>query len=72
VKELYGQLMDGEPRGYQLDEYPYASTEQGGFEALAAPVFWIENSFQGTTLGAFYGSLVVRRKRWFLVLPIPV
>jgi hypothetical protein len=67
------------PAGYELDEFPFASTQQGGagllggLPAIGKPVPWLQNRVQGGLLGAF--------TRWelkgvagapFLVVPIPL
>ena len=60
-------------KGWSWDEFPYASTMQGGAGAMTAKVPLLENCIQGGMLGAFY--------RWvlkgvpyseFLVVPIPM
>ena len=40
--------------GNSLDEYPFASSAQGGFGAVVAPVPAIQNSIQGGIIGACY------------------
>jgi hypothetical protein len=44
----------GPPRDYDYDEFPYASTEQGGTGAHVEPVLSKENQAAGRRLGAFY------------------
>lgn len=66
------EAMDGfKPRqdGTQRDEYPYASTYEGGKGALVEYVPQRENSMQGGDLGRVYRLL--QDKDAFLVLPIP-
>jgi RHS repeat-associated protein len=55
--------------GYQRDEYPYASTFEGGLGALVEYVPSSENSSQGGTLGGLYGKL--KQGEAFLVVPVP-
>jgi len=40
--------------GDSLDEYPFASSAQGGFGAVVAPVPAIQNSIQGGIIGGCY------------------
>lgn len=58
---------------HQLDEFPYASTWQGGFGALGMMVPAAENRTQGGMLGAFY-RLALRNVPGsvFLVVPVPI
>ncbi|HET7047735.1 MAG TPA: NucA/NucB deoxyribonuclease domain-containing protein [Solirubrobacteraceae bacterium] len=42
------------PPGMSLDEYPFASTEQGGAGAFVRPVPEAEQHYQGGTLSSFY------------------
>jgi hypothetical protein len=62
------------PLGQSLDEYPFASTNEGGpfGPAVGAYVRAWENWSQGGTLAAFY-RVVLRRITGspFIVLPIP-
>lgn len=55
--------------GLQRDEYPYASTEEGGAGAAVAYVPAAENSTQGNQLKALYSGLDPGDH--FLVLPVP-
>jgi len=69
----WGYLMATAPSGSQLDEFPYASTAQGGVGAVAAPVPWLQNAVQGGLLSAFYRySLKSVPGAPFLVVPIPL
>lgn len=54
---------------YQRDEYPYASTFEGGIGALVEYVPSRENSIQGGTLGGLYRKL--KQGDAFLVVPVP-
>ena len=47
----------GKYRGMSCDEYPYASTAQGGAGASTAPVPIREQWVQGGELGRFYGTI---------------
>lgn len=55
--------------GFQRDEYPYASTFEGGQGADVAYVPSRENSSQGGSLGALYRTM--KQGEAFLVLPVP-
>ena len=55
--------------GLERDEYPYASTFQGGASASVMYVPKGENSLQGGQLGALYSQLSAGDN--FLVLPVP-
>jgi len=55
--------------GLQRDEYPYASTFEGGKGADVAYVPSNENSSQGGSLGALYKTM--KQGEGFLVLPVP-
>ena len=44
----------GPPKGYDYDEFPYASTKQGGKGAHVEPVPSVENQAVGRDLGQFY------------------
>lgn len=75
VNATYGYLRATATPGInQLDEFPYASTAQGGpplARGCMVPAW--ENAFQGGTLGAFYrwGKLKGRPGP-FMVIPIPI
>ena len=56
-------------KGYQRDEYPYASTFEGGAGAHIAYVPSYENSSQGGSLGALYRTM--KTGDAFLVIPVP-
>ena len=56
-------------RSVQRDEYPYASTLEGGAGALVYYVPGRENSIQGGHLSALYSTL--KPADAFLVLPVP-
>lgn len=67
------KALDGLPvritEGLQRDEYPYASTFEGGEGALVAYVPSRENSSQGGQLRALYSNM--KQGEAFLVLPVP-
>jgi len=66
-------LLATMPAGQQLDEFPYASTTQGGASAITGGVPWRENAVQGGLLIAFYRySLKSVPLSPFLVVPIPL
>lgn len=44
------------PKPYSCDEFPYASTAQGGKGAAVQKVLLSENQAQGANLGAFYNA----------------
>jgi RHS repeat-associated protein len=72
VFETYGYLLLDKPPGYSLDEFPYASTAQGGLGALADTVPLDQNSLQGVHLSLFYRfALRMRAGRPFLVVLLP-
>jgi RHS repeat-associated protein len=59
--------------GHQLDEFPFASTVQGGVGALGRLVPTFENRRQGALLTAFYGGILrFIPNSQFLVAPINV
>ncbi|PVW04881.1 hypothetical protein DEA06_08975 [Microbacterium sp. Gd 4-13] len=51
---MRGQAPAG--AGRSLDEYPFASTAQGGSGAYVGAVPVAEQSYQGGVLGGFYRS----------------
>ncbi|MFH7004227.1 NucA/NucB deoxyribonuclease domain-containing protein [Flavobacterium bizetiae] len=58
--------------GLQADEYPYASTKEGGEGADVAYVPASENRSQGGSLGGFGGLYrTLKNGDQFLVLPVP-
>jgi hypothetical protein len=61
------ELESPRPTGYQCDEYPFASTYQGGVGASAVLVPELENQTQGGQLSAFYRSNNLRNGSQFLV-----
>jgi RHS repeat-associated protein len=74
VFSLYGSVPA--PSGQQLDEFPFASTQQGG-NGPFGPAFGkyvpsAQNSFQGTLLGLFYYYELSGGTGPFLVVPIAV
>ena len=56
----------------ELDEYPFASTFQGGAGASVVPVSTTEHRIQGTHLSWFYRSKLKNQPGWFLVVPLPL
>lgn len=74
VASRYGYMMITAPPGYQLDEFPYACTAQGGpgGPALACPVPAWENALQGGYLGAFTRWTLKGITQPFIVVPIPI
>lgn len=73
VKAAWGRLMAAAPAGYELDEYPFASTLQGGTGALGRPVPGGEQRIQSFMLSSFYGVILKAKPRAkFLVVPIPI
>jgi len=56
--------------GYQRDEYPYASTFEGGKGAMVAHVPWYENNKQGQDLKILYKNM--QSGEAFIVLPVPI
>ena len=67
-------MMAAAPPGYQLDEFPYACTVQGGLAgpALAHPAPAWENARQGGLLGAFTRRTLKGTPQPFIVVPIPL
>jgi hypothetical protein len=74
VAATYGIMMLTAPPGYQLDEFPYACTAQGGWlgPALAHPAPGGENALQGGYLGAFTRWTLKGAPQPFIVVPIPL
>ncbi len=69
----YRWQMATAPAGYQLDEFPYASTVQGGPGAYGEPVPALQNLVQGGLLSAFYRyALESEPLANFIVVPIPL
>ena len=64
-------LRDPENGLDSLDEYPFASTFQGGAGASVAAVPPVEQTTQGNHLSAFYQTRLRNEPRWFLVVPLP-
>jgi hypothetical protein len=48
------KAQGGPPAGHDYDEFPYASTKQGGTGAHVEPVPSADNQDAGRKLGAFY------------------
>jgi len=57
--------------GYHLDEYPYASTEQGGAGASVNEVPEKENMSHGGYIGATVKLFNMKKGDKFLVVPVP-
>jgi RHS repeat-associated protein len=74
VAANYGFMMLTAPPGYQLDEFPYACTAQGGWlgPAMACPVPAWENALQGGFLGPFTRWALRGLPQPFIVVPIPL
>ena len=60
-------LPSPRPTGYECDEYPFASTYQGGTGSSAVLVPAHENHVQGGQLSTFYRSNNLRNGNQFLV-----
>ncbi len=70
---FHGWKMQTAPPFYQLHEFPYASTTQGGRPAMATPVPAAQNLSEGALLGLFYRySLKQIPRAPFLVVPVPI
>jgi hypothetical protein len=74
VEKTWGYLRAIAPADYQLDEFPFASTAQGG---LAGPaqgrmVPGHQNAVQGALLGVFYRYSLKSKPLPFLVVPVPI
>ncbi len=73
IRRKFAYLRATAPPWYQLDEFPYASTWEGGAGAWGAMVPAWENAAQGGYLWAHYrGVLGARPGAKFLVVPVPV
>lgn len=71
-KQRRDEAMVGHPKkgdGTERDEYPYASTFEGGTGAVVADVPAKEQRIQGGQLGALYSTM--EQGEAFLVLPVP-
>jgi len=75
VRRTYGHLRATVPifPAYQLDEYPYASSLEGGFPfARARMVPATQNMAEGTALSVFVrGPLRSRGGSKYMVVPVP-
>jgi RHS repeat-associated protein len=58
------------PSGRQIDEYPYASTQEGGAGAYTAFVPRSEQGVQGATIGNFYRQFSIQPGDQFRVVVI--
>jgi len=73
VNSQYSFLRATAPIGWTLDEYPFASTRQGGYPfAVGCMVPGIENLIQGGLLGVFYSFVIMPLPRPFWVVPVPI
>ena len=70
VTARYGHLR--RPGRMSIDEFPYASTREGGRGALGEAVPIWENWVQGGYLGAFYRWRLKSTPQPFLVVPVPI
>jgi|GEM_PF-5865531 len=69
----YAYLRPLAPAGYHLDEYPFASTAEGGWpSAMGKMVPPLENLAQGGYLSAFYRFQLKGLPLPFLVVPVPI
>jgi len=59
------------PSGYSLDEFPFASTRQGGAGAQVAQVPVIEQNIQGGMLSSFYQKYGITHGAPFKVIVVP-
>jgi len=59
------------PSGYSLDEYPFASTRQGGAGSQVAQVPVIEQNIQGGMLSSFYQKYGIAQGSQFKVIIVP-
>ena len=57
----------GPPKGYDYDEFPYASTKQGGAGSHVEPVSSTENQAVGRDLGLFYRKYNIKEDDLFNV-----
>jgi Deoxyribonuclease NucA/NucB len=73
----YDPVCEEKPKGFDCDEFPFFSTEQGGKSSdprpSLKPVVKVQNQRQGGKLGAFYArcGVNVRKGRPFLNVPMP-
>jgi RHS repeat-associated protein len=72
VEAQWGYLRATAKPGYELDEFPYARTIQGGFGALAHMVDWKQHRLQGGYFGAFCRWTMHGLPGKFIVVPIPL
>jgi hypothetical protein len=59
------------PSGYSLDEFPFASSQQGGTGARIAQVPILEQNIQGGMLSSFYQKYGITHGDPFKVIVIP-
>lgn len=72
-QQAYGYRGPADPSGqgrFQWDEYPFASTFEGGRGATVRRVPAWENRIQGIMLNKFYRRFNLRRGSKFIVIPI--
>ncbi|WP_269540004.1 tandem-95 repeat protein [Cerasicoccus fimbriatus] len=74
IMRTYRHLRAAAPKGYQLDEFPFASTHRGGpfGPALGRMVQASDNRKQGGYLGAFYLLRLKGKSQPFLVVPVGI
>jgi RHS repeat-associated protein len=74
TKCVMGLAMVTAAGGTSCDEYPFASTYQGGLGATVAKVPWTSNLAQGGVLSSFYTACMVQPDIYtlseFLVIPV--
>lgn len=66
--------LRGQPRpppGFSLDEFPFASTLQGGAGARVAPVPVGEQAIQGGSLSSFFQANKIGQGGPFIVIVVP-
>ena len=74
VKATWGPLLQPQA-GKNMDEFPFASTAQGGEGGACAGTHgWmsLQNFVQGGLLRGFYASILEYRSQPFLVVTVPV
>ena len=69
VVAKYGYLRT--IKNNSIDEFPYASTREGGFGALGCAVPILENWTQGGYLKAHYYGILRKPMTKFIVVPVP-
>ena len=75
VNQMWGNLRAGALAGYELDEFPFASTAEGGAAPPGASARMVprwENRAQGGYLKTFYARELNQLPAPFLVVPLPL